>query len=170
MTVQAIRQNDGSSRLNTIIKSTAAGTATGYAMKWIWPVTKQEDTFSRRAIVNYSRKITNKKKAAEFNTYTHKTAAQDSFVQMIESKDNKAFFPKNLQLRVDRLGGDSSIAGKEFRAIIRNVDEASRELSKKLIISQKFTLKYIRPSLPFLVAGAGIGFFTGFTHNIMKYD
>ncbi len=170
MTVHAIRQNESSSRLNTVVCSTAVGAGAGYAAKWLWPVTEQEDTFSRRAIVNYSRKITNKAKAAEFSTYTHRTAAQDEFVKMIESKDNKAFFPEELQKRIVSLGGEDSNAAKEFRSIIRNVDEAASELSKKLAISHKLMLKYIRPSLPFIVAGAGVGFFTGFTHNVLKSD
>lgn len=170
MTVHAIRQNESSSRLNTIVCSTAAGAGAGYAAKWLWPVTEQEDTFSRRAIVNYSRKITNKSKAAEFNTYTNRSAAQDEFVKMIESKDSEAFLPKKLQERITRLGGEDSSAAKEFRSIIRNVDEAASELSKKLIISHKVMLKYIRPALPFVVAGAGVGFFTGFTHNVLKSD
>lgn len=170
MTVHAIRPNERNSRTNTIIGSTAAGAAGGYAMKWIWPVTEQENTFSRRAIVNYSRKISNKTKVAEFNKYSVKTPAQDEFIQMIESKDNQAFLPENINHRVNKLGGESSNAGREFRAIIKDVDHAAHELSRKLSISHKIMLKYIRPALPFVVAGAGIGFFTGFTHNVMKYD
>lgn len=170
MTVHAIRQNDTNSRLNTIVCSTAAGAGAGYAAKWLWPVTEQEDNFSRRAIINYSRKITNKAKVAEFNTYSNRTAAQDEFIRMIESKDNKAFLPEKISERIVSLGGENTAAAREFRSIIRNVDEAAKELSKKLVISHKLMLKYIRPALPFVVAGAGVGFFTGFTHNVLKSD
>lgn len=170
MTVQPIRQGDRGSRLDTIIKSTAAGAATGYALKWLWPITKQEDTISNDTIRNYCYKVTNKAKVAEFNKLENKSLAQDTFIKMIKSGDKEAFLPEKLAERVKSIGGESSEAGKEFRAIIRTVDEAGDELIRRFKISKDFMLRYIRPAVPFLVAGAGVGFFLGFTHNVMKSD
>ncbi len=170
MTVSAIGQNERNTSLSTIVKSTAAGTAAGYAMKWIWPVQKQENTMNHRALINYCRKMTNKAKVKEYKGFKSLSQAQDSFVKMIESGDKEAFLEKNLKTRVESLGGENSIAGKEFRNIIRNVNEEARLMTKRFGVSYHIMLKKIRPAVPFLVAGAGIGFFTGFTHNVMKCD
>jgi LPS O-antigen subunit length determinant protein (WzzB/FepE family) len=170
MTVSAVGQNDGSSRLNTIIKSTAVGTVGGYAMKYLWPVTKQENDITPRTMIKYCRKLTNNAKVQEINSLGVKTKAQDYFVKMIESGDKEAFTEKSIKDRVKKMGGEDSAAGKEFRAIIRNVNETASQMTKRWAIAYKNMLKQIRPTVPFLVAGAGIGFFTGFTHNVMKCD
>lgn len=170
MTVSAVGQNDGSSRLNTIVKSTAAGTAAGYAMKYLWPVTKQENDITPRTMINYCRKLTNKAKVQEINGLGVKTKAQDYFVKMIESGDKEAFKEEKIKERIAKMGGEDSAAGKEFRGIIRNVNETASQMTKRWAVAYKVMLKHIRPTVPFLVAGAGIGFFTGFTHNVMKCD
>ena len=181
MTIRAVGQ-DNDTRLSTIVKSTAAGTVGGYAVKYLWPVTKQEDDINRRAMINYCRKITNKAKVDEFNTLGKaKSKAQDAFIKMID--DEKQGLVKNekgekvspftndyYKKVVKELGGDDSFAGKEFMNIIGNVNETSRRMAKRFMISHKITLKRIRPVVPFLVAGAGVGFFTGFAHNVMKTD
>jgi len=170
MTVSAVGQNDGSSRLNTIVKSTAAGTAAGYAMKYLWPVTKQENDVTPRTMINYCRKLTNKAKVQEINALGIKTKAQDYFVKMIESGDKEAFKEDKIKERIVKMGGEDSAAGKEFRGIIRNVNETASQMTKRWAVAYKVMLKHIRPTVPFLVAGAGIGFFTGFTHNVLKCD
>ena len=175
MVVRAINQNDGNSRLHTVIKSTAAGTAAGYAMKYIWPVTQQENDMPERVILNACRKATNNAKADEFEKLGTKSEAQKSFIQMVKDpktleQKRAAFTPESLKARVETLGGESSDAGKEFRGIIRSVNEESSQMAKKLGLAYKMMLKHIRPVVPFLVAGAGIGFFTGFTHNVLKTD
>lgn len=170
MTVSAVGQNDGNSRLSTIVKSTAAGTAAGYAMKYLWPVTKQENDVTPRTMIKYCRKLTNKSKVREINSIGVKTTAQDYFVKMIESGDKEAFKEEKIKERIAKMGGEDSAAGKEFRLIIRNVNDTASQMTKRWAVAYKFMLKKIRPTVPFLVAGAGIGFFTGFSHNVMKCD
>ena len=169
MTVRAVGQNENSN-LNTIIKSTAVGTAAGYSLKYLWPVTKQEDNISRRTMINYCRKVTNKSKVAEFVENGVKTKAQDVFVKMIESKEKDAFSYKNIAKRIAALGGEESVAGKEFRGIIRNVDITSKNMTRKFANAYHFMLKNKRPLAPFIVAGAGVGFLADFAHNVMKTD
>ena len=149
--------------LYSITASTVAGAALGYVAKEVAPVTSQETIVDKRAMINYCRKITNKAKVAEFQT-----TAQDMFVKMIESKDKDAFTPKSLVAKVAALGGESSPAGKEFRGIIRDVNAVSSQLTKKFGKAYYRMLKDIRPTAPFIVAGAGIGFFAGFAHNVFK--
>ena len=90
MTVSAVGQNENS-KLYTVVKTTAVGAALGYASKYMLPVTKQEDTISKRTMINYCRKVTNKAKVAEIKAEGVKSRAQDVFVKMIESKDKDAF-------------------------------------------------------------------------------
>ena len=183
MTIRAIGQNDGNTQLNTIVKSTAAGTAAGYAAKWIWPVMKQEDKLDKRALVNYCHKVTNKAKSYEFEKLAHKTKAQKEFMDMVKTGYENTtmrkgeipirltvFSKEGIAKRVAKLGGENSASGKELRSIIRNVNESSKQMLNRFATSYGIMLKKIRQPIPFLVAGAGVGFFTGFTHNVMKTD
>ena len=169
MTVSAVGNSDNS-RLSTIVKSTAIGMAVGYASKYALPVTKQENTVSKRTMINYCRKITNKAKVAEIKAAGVSSKAQDVFVKMIESKDKDAFYDASIKKKVKLLGGEDSVAGKEFRSIIRDVNSSSKILTKRFAKAYHHMLKEIRPSAPFVVAGAGVGFFFFFAHNVMKTD
>ena len=86
MTVGAVGQNENS-HLSTIVKSTALGTAAGYSLKYFWPVTKQENDFNPRTVINYCRKVTNKNCVAEFKLKPQLSPAQDMFIKMIENED-----------------------------------------------------------------------------------
>ena len=87
---------------------------------------------------------------------------------MIESKDKDAFTQKSLETKLAALGGENSAAGKEFRGIIRDVNAVSSQLTKKFGKAYYRMLKDIRPAVPFVVAGAGVGFLVGFAHNVFK--
>ena len=169
MTVRAIGQEEHSN-IGTIVTSTSSGVATGYALKYLWPVTKQEDDFNSTVMKNYCHKITNRARVSEFKEAGLKSKAQDCFVKMIESGDKEAFFPENLSKRVQALGGEDSLAGKEFRAIVRTVNEASAKNLKRWNMAYNMMLKIKRPVIPFLVAGGGVGFLAGFARNVLRTD
>ena len=172
MTVSKVGQNENS-HLSTIVKSTAIGTAAGYSLKYLWPVTNQENDFNKRTVINYCRKVTNKNCISEFKSRKQMTPAQDMFVKMIENEDKvkkDAFSFDNITKKVKALGGEDSAAGKEFRNIIRYVNESSKNMTRKFATAYHIMLKFKRPSVPFLVAGAGAGFLAGFAHNVMKDD
>lgn len=170
MTVSAVGQSDNS-KLYTIIQTSTAGAVAGYASKYILPVTKQENTINTRTMFNYCRKITNNAKVADLNALgDKKTLAQDAFIKIAQSKKKDAFSFKNIQENVKTLGGESSLAGKEFRSLVREVDSVSKNLTRKFAKAYNFMLKDIRPTAPFIVTGAGIGFFAGFAHNVFKTD
>lgn len=179
MTVRAVGQDNKSTQLDTVVRSTVAGTAAGYATKWLWPVTKQEDSIDRKVMINYCRKVTNKAKAKEFSRLAERTPAQDEFIKMVHIGDtvsngrlskSAAFKAEEVAKRVAALGGENSASGKELRSIIRNVNESSKQMIRRFAVSYHVMLKKIRQPIPFLVAGAGIGFFTGFTHNMLRTD
>ena len=168
MTVNAVGKSDN---LYTIIQTTAAGSVAGYASKYILPVTKQENSISKSSMLNYCRKITNKAKIADLETLgDKKTLAQDTFIKMANSKDKRAFAFSEIGKQVTKLGGEDSVAGKELRGIIREVNSVSTNLTKQFAKAYRFMLKDIRPAAPFVCAGAGIGLFAGFAHNVFKTD
>ena len=81
MTVSKVGQNENS-HLSTIVKSTAIGTAAGYSLKYLWPVTNQENDFNKRTVINYCRKVTNKNCISEFKSQTQpRDAAADGALQ-----------------------------------------------------------------------------------------
>ena len=71
---------------------------------------------------------------------------------------------------VKKLGGEDSANGKELRSIIRDVDKSANKVSRRLYSAYKIMLKNRRPAVPFLVAGAGVGFISGIMRNIVKID
>ena len=167
MAVRAVG-HENNSGLYSVAASTVAGGALGYVAKDLTPVVPQEKIVDKRAMINYCRKITNKAKVAEFYKAGIKTPAQDMFVKMIESKDKDAFTQKSLETKLAALGGENSAAGKEFCGIIRDVNAVSSQLTKKFGKAYYRMLKDIRPTAPFVVAGAGVGFLLGFAHNVFK--
>ena len=171
MTVNAVGKNDNNSCLGTVIRSTAIGTAVGYSMKYLWPINKEENsTINKGRILNMHRKNLNEKKVTEFKLLPERTPAKDCFIAMVEQKSNSAFSYDNIKNQVNKLGGPDSINGKELKTIIRDINSNVSKMSKLVVGACKMMLKFKRPAIPFLVAGAGIGFLTGFTQNILKTD
>ena len=50
------------------------------------------------------------------------------------------------------------------------LNETSKNITRRFMTAYHVMLKIKRPAIPFLVAGAGVGFLTGFAHNVMKTD
>ena len=167
MTVRAVGQDDRNTSLSTVVKSTVAGTTAGYVMKRVWPVQKQENTINRRVIVDFSNQIMNKEFADAFKDLKQMTPAQDMFVKAVESGKSDVFARKNVLKTMQELGEAS---GKEYRDIVRNAGQSASRLAKYYASSCYSMIKRNRPSVPFLVAGAGAGFLAGFAHNVMKCD
>ena len=115
-------------------------------------------------------KNVNDAKVDEFRKSGSMTRAQEAFVKMFESRDKDAFKRESINKKVLELGGENSQAGKEYRNIINTVNESAAKMKRLFTVSENIMLRYIRPAVPFLVAGAGIGFFTGFAHNVMHCD
>lgn len=169
MSVRAVGNNE-QSHLNTVVKSTAVGLAAGYAMKCWWPVTSEENKYNRRIFINSCHKLVNDAKIDEFSKNPELTPAQNAFKEIVLSKDKKAFTLDSIKAKAASLGGEESAAGKEFRAIVKNVNETSKTLRRNAVTAYKIMLKKARPMAPFLVAGAGAGFIAGFAKNMVRGD
>lgn len=169
MTVNAVGKNDNRN-LNTVVKSTAVGAATGYSLKYLWHVNKQEADISSKRFINLGRKIANEAKLEKLNALPERTPAQDTFIKMAKSPDKDTFSFSNITKKVAKLGGEDSVAGKELRSIIRDANTSADQMFRRLSSAYRVMLKNKRPAVPFLVAGAGAGFITGIMKNVMRND
>lgn len=173
MRVDTVGQKQ-SSCVNTVVKSTAVGAASGYALKYLWPLVKQENTIGARWWLKNAMKFSNNEKVEKFMLYDKRTPAQDAFIKLVEqdkgSKTKVAFSFSNIKKVINELGGQNSAAAKELKSIITSANDAAHSMAKTFMAGSCYGLKRKRPTVPFLVAGAGIGFITGFIHNVAKTD
>ena len=91
MTVKAV-QNDNSrgNVFASVMKATVTGGVTGYIAKQVIPLTTEElKDIPYRAIINASRKDTNKNMVAKLKGLEERTPAHDTFIKMIDEKNFK---------------------------------------------------------------------------------
>ncbi len=175
MTVRAVETyNHDRSAFPIVLGGIAAGTGAGYALKYILPVTENENNFSKRAIINSSRKIANQNmvndiQAAAKASSSPLTLAQDTFVKMIENKGgNEGFKAKNITTKIKELNKKVPGAGKEYENIVSTVNEVARTKSERLIKACKLMVKSERPLAGFLVPGAILGLLGGAFVNAFR--
>ena len=80
------------------------------------------------------------------------------------------FADYNINQIVNKLGGDASQAGKEFRRIVSEVDQQSSYIARKMIRSMHKLIKDKRYTMPLVAAGATAGFAAAFIHNIFSHN
>ncbi len=85
------------------------------------------------------------------------------------SKLQNAFARENLNMIVRKLGGEESVAGKEFRTIIKEVDQNAATASRECIKGCHNTLKSKRYAAPLVITGAVAGFAAAFLHNVFTH-
>ena len=78
------------------------------------------------------------------------------------------FANDNLKFIVGKLGGEESSAGKEFRRIVKEVDQEASTVSRKILAACKKVVKDKRYTAPLIIAGAAAGFATAFVHNVLS--
>ncbi|MBR5555087.1 hypothetical protein IKU74_03635 [bacterium] len=84
------------------------------------------------------------------------------------SKLTNVFASENIAHVVKSLGGEESNAGKEFRRIIKEVDQDASKVSRKLLQACHKVMKEKRYTAPLIIAGAAAGFATAFVHNVLS--
>lgn len=84
------------------------------------------------------------------------------------SKLTNVFATENIASIVKNLGGEDSVAGKEFRRIIKEVDQDASKVSRKILKACHNTLKENRYTAPLVIAGAAAGFGAAFIHNVLS--
>ena len=171
MTVTAV-QNDGNRRgvFSSVLKATVAGGVTGYIAKQVIPLTTEElKDIPYRAIINSARKDTNKNMVSKLKSLPaeDRTLAHDAFIKMIDEKKLK----KANSIADDLLkSGKENAANlaKEFKVIVKTVDEQSKAMAKNITGSFHKMIKCKRPTAAFVVPGAIIGFVSGAIYHAFK--
>ncbi len=85
------------------------------------------------------------------------------------SRLNNCFSDYNIDRIVNKLGGNESQAGKEFRRIIAEVDQQASFESRKLLEAMHDIIKGKRYTMPLVIAGAAAGFAVGFLQNVLLH-
>ncbi len=79
------------------------------------------------------------------------------------------FVSDNIKSIVKKLGGEASDAGKEFRQIIKEVDQNASKTSRAILRGVHKHLKDIRYTAPLLLTGAAAGFAGAFIKNYLSH-
>lgn len=158
MSVNVVRRNDESH--TSYLKSAALGALTGYALKYMLPLTPQEkdDTY-----VNSLKELKDKAKnirLAEIEAIRkkeHKSEAEEVFLKIYDAKKLKNLGDQNLS---------EHLLSKviEIRAKVNN--DALRALNHGKKTLEALT-KSIRPTSVFVLIGAAIGILAAFGNNIL---
>ncbi|MDR1168509.1 MAG: hypothetical protein LBK53_06455 [Heliobacteriaceae bacterium] len=151
--------------LPNVVNATTTGVITGFAAKYILPLTIDEkaDINAAEITENAGRKVV-QNKAAEFKRSAVLSPAEDIFVKMAE-KEAKIPCAEEIQKAAKSLK-EQEIA--KFNDIIKSAQKAADSMAKKALAFEAFSIKRIRPTLHFLLAGAGAGFCASVCHNVFR--
>ena len=78
------------------------------------------------------------------------------------------FATENIEHIVKKLGGAESNAGKEFKRIIKEVDQNAATESRNILEVWHKAIKAKRYTAPLIIAGAAAGFAVAFIHNVLS--
>lgn len=93
----------------------------------------------------------------------------DSCIKSVVTNEH-VFSLDNRKAIIKSLGGENSSAGIEFKAIIKEVNQSSSSMAKKVVHACQNIVKNKRYATPLVVAGAAVGFAAGFIHNVFSYN
>lgn len=157
MSVNAVRSSDEPQH-TSYLKSSALGALTGYALKYILPLTPQEkdDTYMRRLdeIKNKARNL-RLKKIAILRAKEPKNEAEEVFLKLHDSKKLKNLGEQNLPEHL--LSKVIELRAKINNSAQRALDHGSRSLEA--------VTKSIRPTGIFVFVGAAVGILMAFGNN-----
>lgn len=160
MAIDAVKNNTPKKKTNCF-NSTVIGGVTGYALKWIIPITKSEKDKSyldELSLINMNSKKVRLEEIESIKKNLHKIPGADTFIKLNEQSKlcyreiNKLNFP--LRDNVEELFDRVNKAASEFKI------EGERFL--------KLKTKDIRPTRAFIALGAAIGLFTALIRNVSK--
>jgi metal-dependent amidase/aminoacylase/carboxypeptidase family protein len=172
MTIRAIQSNENDN-LSTVVKASAVGAALGYASKYVLPITTQErEDKNYHETIKIAREQSKKLKGEfieEIRNIPNRSLAQDQFLKIVDV-DKPVIKPSIIKEAMAKLGGTDSVNAIEFKNILARMNETAIKRANTIISVYEGYVKRIRPTAPFVVAGALTGLFAGVTHNILKTE
>lgn len=154
MVVNAVQNKDNPPRIG-YIKALVSGSVVGYSLKYMLPVGSHEkNDDSYKYALRQARTETRKDREqfiAKIRNSKIRTQAEDLFIKM---RDNKEKIALNETQKAD------------VKKIISGICSNSEKLFKRKQNAINAVIKDIRPTLPFVMAGAIVSLITAVTYNV----
>lgn len=161
MALSPVQKSPDSSNKMSYVKSSAIGALAGYSLKYLIPVTDQEQDENYNESLNELSLKVQKIKSAEIESIKNssaKTEATDTFTRMY---DSKTLTPSNIR----KLNSSLRYA---LMYIIKSLNIQARENFKNGKKNLDAITKNIRPTGVFVGTGVVIGFMTAFFTNVIR--
>ena len=179
----------------SITKGIVGGGITGYAAKYMLPLSEAEMDAEYKIITEAIRERSKELKGLPIEAIRNleqKTPAQDVFIKMVDAQAQKndggiirtalnainigskesskaSTFDRGLRMKsfIEASGLDAQ-GIKELKNIIAQVNEKATKSCKNYIDSFNASVKKAkRPAVAFITAGAVVGFFAGLAHKVI---
>lgn len=167
MEVNVVHKTEYKPKTVSYFNALAIGALSGYALKYLCPVTKHEKEGGYKPSISDIQKQAREAKLAEIETIRKadkKAAGADVFLKLVDEKDfatrKKTFSELEKPVKEQVLG------------FMRQVNKKSREVNKTCReLSQEFStawLKHIRPTGAFVLTGVGVALIGSLIYNVIQ--
>lgn len=180
MAIEAINGNQTThhSALQTLGQGALLGAATGYAGKYLLPLTHEEKNSDEYV------KVTNKirKQKTEYSVRTEKyldgmkakknrSLAEDEFIKLFDGmKEGDHVKPGRIRKAINTLNTENPLEALEFRNICKETSKIAEDTAKQCIQAYKLITKHIRPTAFFVTTGAVAGAAIALIGDALKTD
>lgn len=152
MAVNAVQRNEYRSNQASYTKAAGIGALSGYALKYVLPLTQQEKDEMNSDKVDFKRFA--KMNAIEGITKDDKVLGRDEFLGLCTNKKLTA--------------GEINALGEPKRTqvfnIIKTINEKARVYAESAFVAIK---KHLRPAKTFIAVGAAVALSTAFVYNVL---
>ena len=161
MEVSALQTKEYKQRPASYLSAGAIGALSGYSLKYILPIRKQErDDRFRFLIVDMQNKarVDRLAEIEAIRKAEKQAPSADVFLKMVDDNQLKESTIKNLDVDVQ----------KQVMLLLAQVNDkarAAREVGRLMVNA---TIKDIRPTGAFVAAGAGVAIIGALVHNIIQ--
>ena len=174
MKTHAIHSNENT--FPTIMKASAVGGLTGYAAKYMLPLTSDEMDDEFKGAIDLIKEHSKKAKAKSITALRKipdETPAQDTFIKMIDVENEAGVSKIGRAFKMKKVFEEAKLSDADkiqLRSIITNVNEKAGDMFRRCASAYEGAVKKTRHTGAFVAAGVAAGFLVGLAHNILKTD
>ncbi len=179
MKVEAIQGHDKRRTvLGPLGAGAAIGAASGYILKYTYPITadeKQTDEY-----IKVKNKINSQKTEYNFRTEKYvesikakpqRSIAEDEFVRMFDGlKEGDHVSHSRIRQALKNVEAKNPQEVLEFKRVCKASSEIANKTAKQCMNAYDLVTKHIRPTSFFLITGAVVGAVIALINDIMKTD
>lgn len=176
MPVEAVQQDRQYHALRTLGQGAAIGAATGYAAKYIQPLTADEKRSDE--YVKVTDKIRDQKTEYSVRTRKYldtmkaknnKSLAEDEFIKLFDGmKDGDHVKRGNIRTAIKTLEEKNPLAVAEFKNLCKETSRIAEKTAQQCVSAYKLVTKHIRPTGFFLTTGAVVGASIALINDALK--